>query len=81
MQETGWIASCSGVKLDHYLPPCIGINSKQFTILILEHETLTVIEEHKPNNCQDIGAGENLLKRMSVSHKLATGIKRWNYTK
>lgn len=91
MQVTGWISTCSGVKLEHYPPPCIGINSKQFTFLSLEHETLKVIEEHTQQLSRHWGRQEltaenanvtqiSLRNQKMVPHKMKTQMwKRKKY--
>jgi hypothetical protein len=66
-----WISICRGLRLYPCLSPCTKINSKQIKDLNIRPETLNQLQEAAEHTLEQIGVGNNFLKRTQEAQNLS----------
>lgn len=70
MVLVNWIATCRRMKLDLYLLPCTGFNSKRIKDLNIKPENLNLAEEKVRNAFELTGLGKGFLNRILIARAL-----------
>jgi hypothetical protein len=76
-----WITTCRRLKLDPFLSPCTGINSKWIKDLTIKSEMVKSIQENIGNTLDHVGIGDNFSNRTSIAQQLRESIDKWDYMK
>lgn len=69
------------MQIDPFLSPCTKLKSKWIRDLHIKADTLKLIEEKVGKNLEQIGTGENFLKRTPIASALRSRIDKWDLIK
>ena len=81
MEWENWTATCSTVKLEHFLTPYTKINSKWIKDLNVRQETLKLLEENMGRTLNGINQSKILYDPPPRVMEIKTRIRKWNLIK
>ena len=76
-----WTATYKRMKLEHFLTPCIKINSKWIKDLNVRPETIKLLEENIGRNLDDINQSKILYDPPPRVMEIKTKVNKWDLTK
>ena len=76
-----WMSTCKRLKLDPHLSPLTKIDSRWIKDLNLRHETIKILQESIGKTLEDIGLGEDFMKKTAMAIATTTKINKWDFIK
>ena len=76
-----WTGTCKRIKLEHFLTPCIKINSKWIEDLNVRPETIKLLEENLGRTLSDINHSKIFYDPPPRIMEIKTKINEWDLIK
>jgi len=76
-----WTAACKRMKLEHFLTPCITINSKWIKDLNVRPETIKLLDENIGRTLDDINQSKSLYDPPPRVMEIKTKVNKWDLIK